>query len=118
MLEMEVTDAARDVILERRAQITREGWTSHHDDEHGNGQLARAAASYCLHHSAMLYDEPAEHAASPRHSFFNHASAVWPWAREWWRPKNPRRDLVRAAALILAEIERIDRAALLAGEGT
>lgn len=33
------------------------------------------------------------------------------WVREnGWQPKNPRRDLVRAAALIIAEIERIDRA--------
>ena len=35
---------------------------------------------------------------------------LWPWAASWWKPKNRRRDLVRAAALIVAEIERIDRA--------
>lgn len=34
----------------------------------------------------------------------------WPWGSSWWKPKDPRRDLVRAGALILAEIERIDRA--------
>lgn len=28
---------------------------------------------------------------------------------EWWKPTNRRRDLVKAAALILAEIERLDR---------
>lgn len=32
-----------------------------------------------------------------------------PWDEKWWKPKNPRRDLVKAGALILAEIERIDR---------
>jgi len=31
--------------------------------------------------------------------------------RGWWKPKGPRRDLIRAAALIVAEIERIDRRA-------
>jgi hypothetical protein len=36
---------------------------------------------------------------------------VWPWSREWWQPKDRRRDLVRAGALIVAEIERLDRAA-------
>lgn len=36
----------------------------------------------------------------------------WPWQRKWWKPKDPRRDLVRAGALIIAEIERIDRAAV------
>lgn len=37
----------------------------------------------------------------------------WPrsWSRAWWKPKNPRRDLVRAAALLIAEIERLDRRA-------
>ena len=34
----------------------------------------------------------------------------WPWDREWWKPTTQRRDLVKAGALILAEIERIDRA--------
>jgi len=32
------------------------------------------------------------------------------WAREWWKPKDRRRDLIRAAALIVAEIERLDHA--------
>jgi hypothetical protein len=36
---------------------------------------------------------------------------IWPWDRKWWKPKDRRRDLVRAGALILAEIERLDRAA-------
>jgi hypothetical protein len=33
----------------------------------------------------------------------------WPWAPELWKPANARRDLVKAGALILAEIERLDR---------
>jgi len=35
---------------------------------------------------------------------------VWPWGGFTWKPTTPRRDLVKAAALILAEIERLDRA--------
>lgn len=35
----------------------------------------------------------------------------WPWALEWWKPKDNRRNLIRAAALVIAEIERLDRAA-------
>jgi hypothetical protein len=34
--------------------------------------------------------------------------ACWPWTRDWWKPQDFRRDLVRAAALILAELERFD----------
>ena len=35
----------------------------------------------------------------------------WPhtWDASWWKPKDRRRDLVRAGALIIAEIERLDR---------
>jgi hypothetical protein len=36
---------------------------------------------------------------------------LWPWHDDWWKPKDRRRDLIRAAALIVAEIERLDRAA-------
>ena len=32
----------------------------------------------------------------------------WLMDRRGWQPKNPRRDLVRAAAFILAELERLD----------
>lgn len=40
----------------------------------------------------------------------------WPWDKSWWKPKGARRDLIRAAALIVAEIERIDRADTLTPE--
>lgn len=33
----------------------------------------------------------------------------WPWGDCYWKPKSPRQDLVRAAALLIAEIERLDR---------
>ncbi|WP_171346570.1 hypothetical protein [Acinetobacter baumannii] len=32
-----------------------------------------------------------------------------PFADTFWKPKSPRQDLVRAAALLIAEIERLDR---------
>lgn len=37
--------------------------------------------------------------------------AEWPWARDWWKPGTPRRMLEKAAAMIISEMERIDRAA-------
>lgn len=40
----------------------------------------------------------------------------WPWHRVWWKPSTRRRNLVKAGALILAEIERLDRAAILKGD--
>jgi len=35
---------------------------------------------------------------------------LWPWGKEWWKPSDRRRDLVKAGALIAAEIDRLDRA--------
>lgn len=88
-----------DVCDERLRQQTEEGWTAAHDDKHPNGELARAAACYAL-------GEPQVHG----HRAGAHVK-LWPWSRNWWKPKDRRRNLVRAAALIIAEIERLDRAA-------
>jgi hypothetical protein len=35
--------------------------------------------------------------------------SFWPFERSAWKPKSPRSDMVKAAALIVAEIERLDR---------
>lgn len=96
-----LTQAARDVLAERRRQVEAEGWTPEHDDEHSNGELSDAAGCYALFASI-----PEEH--RPRS-----VPEFWPiqWQCNWWKPTDQRRDLVKAAALILAEIERLDRMA-------
>jgi hypothetical protein len=74
------------VLAERRRQVTAEGWTHEHDDVHANSELALAAVCYITRNAW-----------------------TWPWEAKWWKPTTPRRNLVKAGALILAEIERIDR---------
>jgi hypothetical protein len=37
----------------------------------------------------------------------------WLWEKKWWKPSSPRKDLVKAAALLIAEIDRIDTAEAL-----
>lgn len=93
-----LSDGLADVIAERHRQVEAEGWTPEHDDARDQFDLAEAAACYCL--SAAGYE--GDDAAITR---------LWPWLDEWWKPTTPRRDLVKAAALILAEIDRLDRAA-------
>jgi hypothetical protein len=88
-----------DVIAERERQVSVEGWTPEHDDTHANGEMARAAGCYAL--TAALRDADR---ASPWWP------SLWPWAASWWKPTNRRRDLVKAGALVLAELERLDRA--------
>lgn len=93
--------AAQDVLTERLRQIEGEGWTPEHDDQHTQGQLAGAAGCYAFGSALAGAGDPI--VKRPYH--------LWPWAAEWWKPTNQRRMLVKAGALILAEIERLDRAA-------
>lgn len=86
--------AATDVILERKRQFNIEGWSHEHDDQHDTGELAAAASCYANYTQAYPESSPPPH---------------WPWSKDWWKPKDKRSNLVRAGALILAEIERLDR---------
>lgn len=92
------SQAVLDVTAERRRQVQVEGWGTEHDDEHAAGELVAAAACYAAHATGYVWDG-------------EWPSEVWPWNLDSWKPTTPRRDLVKSAALILAEIERIDRAA-------
>lgn len=88
-----LSNAVQSVISERQRQQSVEGWTPEHDDEHTEGEMAEAAACYAMFANNQGFSVP----------------GLWPWAREWWKQSGQRRDLVKAGALILAEIERIDR---------
>jgi hypothetical protein len=96
-----LTDAARDVLAERKRQVRAEGWTPEHDDDHTEAEMALAAACY-----AMAAGGYAKGQTPP----------IWPWSLSWWKPAYGRRDLIKAGALILAEIERLDRRALTAAQ--
>lgn len=93
------------IARERERQISDEGWTAKHDDDHKRGEMADAAAAYAI--GPGRYPFSVGVVENPRQS----PPLMWPWALKWWKPGNRRRDLVKAAALIVAEIERLDRAA-------
>ncbi len=101
----QVPQAWLDVQAERRRQVEAEGWTPEHDDAHSHGEMARAAACYALAGSSAPNDGTAALLVS----------LAWPWDEQWWKPTTTRRDLVKACALGLAEIERLDRAAASQG---
>lgn len=111
--------AVEDVLAERQRQVEVEGWSRNHDDKHDGGQLAFAAAAYADDAGWQMHE--ARFGEAPKHAdgvrdFGQHAPLSWPWEEEWWKPHTPRRELVKAGALILAEIERLDRAALASAE--
>lgn len=105
-----MSNAITDVLAERARQRSGEGWTDAHDDAHTDRSLAAVALCYVGQYYGrswlFRFDEANEYANDPPPDY-------WPesWDDEWWKPKNPRSDLVRAAALLLAEIERLDRLA-------
>lgn len=71
---------------ERNRQLNSEGFTLSHDDQHTQGELARAAACYALGESLE-----------------------WPIENSWWKPTNPIENLTKSGALIVAEMERLAR---------
>lgn len=79
------------ITQERTRQINVEGWTKEHDDEHTNNELALAAICYAI---------PGTYLPS-----------YWPstWDRKWYKPTTRIIDLVKAGALIAAEIDRLQR---------
>lgn len=101
------SQAVQDVLLERVRQLSEEGYDAKHDDAHTDGAIALAAAAYiggalkC--HDGKKYGPP-----DGQDDDVDVLMALAPWSIRY---KSPRDSLVKATALILAEIERIDRAA-------
>ena len=81
---------------ERKRQIEVEGFTPEHDDKHGCGELSDAAICYMMRGYYRNRD------------WFK---AFWPWLKQWWKPTpdDRIRELVKACALGVAEIERLQR---------
>lgn len=95
--------AIDEIVAERKRQIEVEGWSAQHDDvEHPHGELALAAACYAAP-SAVIMEYPESVPVSDSRRL------VWPWERQWWKPKDERRNLIRSAALLVARIEQLDR---------
>ena len=91
------------IAQERQRQIDAEGWTPAHDDGHVSAELTNAACAYAETAALQMYGDEME----PPIEF---APDCWPWRLEWWKPSpDPIRNLVKAGALIAAEIDRLQR---------
>lgn len=84
-------NGAQLITAERVRQLEKEGFDSDNDNRHIMGELVWAAVAYCL--DGKSYSAP----------------DYWPWSRTWWKPKSAKENLIRAGALIAAEIDRINR---------
>lgn len=85
------------IARERQRQVSEGGYDQTHDDQHTDGELASAALAYLA-----AYDGEGH----------GRAAAHWPWEAEGFTPNEQRPiwDLIRAGALIAAEIDRLVRA--------
>lgn len=84
------------IVQERIRQQTQKSYTPAHDDEHTEGQLALLAAAYAVTsrgRTGELYSL----------IYLENSLKIFGWP---FKPKAPIQDLVRAGALILAELER------------
>lgn len=83
------------IAAERLRQVTAEGWTPEHDAEHAGGDLAMAAAAYAIHDANGC-------------PLIARGFALWPFEPNGWKPRGQIDNLVRAGALIAAEIDRLN----------
>ena len=89
------------IAAERQRQIAVEGWTAEHDDEHCMGEMIGAAVTYAAHALEIVSDGEVPGADN---------EGWWPWEDACFKPSpEPTRNLVKAGALIAAEIDRLQR---------
>jgi hypothetical protein len=80
------------------------GFSFDHDDRHVDGELAMAALAYAdAGIMSQIRPDVSVYLSYP-------PSTGWPWQRSEWKPSDePIENLVRAGALIAAEIDRLLR---------
>lgn len=93
--DIQRSDGATLIAIERSRQIVEEGWTAKHDNQFAESELAMAAACYILD----LLEPDGDH------------YKLWPWENRDFKPTHidPIRQLTKAGALIAAEIDRLLR---------
>jgi hypothetical protein len=94
---------------ERTRQIQEEGWSADHDDKHTDGGLAAAA---CVYADFANYSGEFDLVdSSGKADVMIPRDFKWPFDKESFKPTpdDRIRELVKAGALIVAEIERIRR---------
>lgn len=96
-----ITPGALAVLSERRRQVVGEGFNAAHDAGYDSGELAAASAAYALAAADRLHpfsqgDGGYEPGSPP---------VMWPWDTSWWKPTTAQRNLEKAAALAIAELD-------------
>lgn len=87
------------IEAERLRQVVK-GYDAAHDDGHCQSEIAHASACYALMGTGVNLKE----------WMIDVVERLWPWSGAKPMPESQRETLIVAAALLVAEIERLDRA--------
>lgn len=95
------------IAEERKRQVEKEGWTQWHDALHTENEIAIAASIYAMPERLRRMRRVPN--ALTQRGFIN-LPVNWPWHADWWKPTQHDRirELVKAGALIAAEIDRLN----------
>jgi hypothetical protein len=95
------------IAKERQRQIEKEGFTAEYDDRWKKSELAYAAATYAItdgdrHYRILMPKDE---------NWKGLGDVLWQWEKKWFKPTPADRikELVKAGALIAAEIDRLQR---------
>jgi hypothetical protein len=100
----EITEGAALIQEERTRQKLVEKFSDEHDDQWVNDELLDVAYCYLAYTHALT---------TKNYKFFIQKAFKWypkSWSEYWWKPSESKiRNLVKAGALIAAEIDRLKR---------
>jgi hypothetical protein len=98
------------ITEERRRQVKEKGYDDKRDDSQDTGELIQAAQCYLDHVSLNSKVMDISDSYNNNLKLYRNVNRPENWPPEWtpesWNPDSPIRDLVKAAALIAAEIDR------------
>lgn len=99
---------AIELIQEERAKQISKGFDARHDSQHTAGELTEAAQCYACVASAQIRGSSREEWPVDMFNGFNDSLLQWPFEDNEYHPSKYALDnLVMAAALIAAEIDRL-----------
>ena len=97
-----MTQAERDVAAERAKQRIK--WTDAQDDEYDPGELSSGGAAYALAAADCMFP-----GSQGDGDYRMKPPPMWPWSGATWKPGTNRDNLRKAAAMCIAEMDRLDR---------
>lgn len=94
------------IEIERSRQINQLGYDVKHDELYNNYELAKAAIAYAT--PEMFREYPISRANGYKTEGLK--PKLWPWDVSYWKPtpNDRKRELIKAGALIAAQIDRLN----------